>query len=227
MTSKSAMSTFFHNRWRTLLAGCLGFAAGWWAMKGGVLTGPACMIGWNVSALAFLLPTGWILLTSDAAAVRAHAKAEDENRAVLMSVVLAAVAASLVAIVVALKESKLNANHGGEPAWIMGLSVLTLAQSWLVVQSLFTLHYTHRYFGDHDADGVPDGGIKFPGADPTTYQDFIYVSVCIGATCQVSDFNITTTKFRNLVTAHAIITFVFNTMVLALGINIIGNLMGQ
>jgi uncharacterized membrane protein len=110
---------------------------------------------------------------------------------------------------------------------VMGLSVLTLALSWLVVQCLFTLHYAHRYFGDRDGDGTPDGGIEFPGAAPTTYRDFIYVAVCVGATCQVSDFNITTSKFRNLVTTHAVITFVFNTTVLALGINIIGNLMGQ
>ncbi len=227
MTTKSVTTTFFRNRWRTLLAGVVGVAAGGWAINNGILTGAACMIGWNVAATVFLIPTGWLLLTSNADTVRAHAKAEDENRAVLMSVVLTAVGASLIAIVVALKESKLNANHGGEPAWIMGLSVLTLVQSWLVVQSLFTLHYTHRYFGDQDDDGLPDGGIEFPGAAPSTYQDFIYVSVCIGATCQVSDFNITSTKFRNLVTAHAVITFVFNTMVLALGINIIGNLMGQ
>ena len=117
--------------------------------------------------------------------------------------------------------------QGAEPPWIVGLSGITLVLSWLVVQCLYTLHYTHRYFGDRDDDGAPDGGIDFPGAAPTTYRDFIYVAVCIGSTCQVSDFDITTAKFRNLVTSHALISFVFNTSVLALGINIIGNLLGQ
>ncbi len=219
--------TFLHHRWRTLAAGALGLIAGLVAHRLGILGGAASLIGWNVAAFAFVLPTGWILITSNDAACRAHAKSEDENRAVLMSVVLASVVVSLGAIVVALKESKLAAHGGGQSAWVTGLSVVTLVSSWLVVQCLFTLHYTHRYFGDHDADGVPDGGIKFPGDPPKTYKDFIYVTICIGTTCQVSDFNILTSKFRNLVTAHAVITFIFNTMVLALGINIIGNLMGQ
>jgi uncharacterized membrane protein len=192
-----------------------------------LLIGASFLIGWNAAAGLFVLSTGWLLLTSGEAEVRARARLDDENRAVLMSVALGSVGASLIAIVIALKEAKIHAGHGGEPAWVLGLSASTLALSWLVVQCLYTLHYTHRYFGDRDADGAPDGGIKFPGDEPTTYRDFIYVSICIGATCQVSDFNIVTTKFRNLVTTHAIISFVFNTMVLALGINIIGNLMGQ
>jgi len=233
MADPSVVRTLFSNRWRTFLAAALGAAAGWLARSHGVLSGASFLIGWNTAALVFLLPTGWILITSDAQTVRRHAKAEDENKAVIMTMVLATVAASLAAIVIALKESKLGGGGGGggqghgEPPWVTGLSVLTLALSWLVVQSLYTLHYTHRYFGDRDDDGQPDGGIDFPGAKPTTYRDFIYVSICIGATCQVSDFDITSSTFRNLVTTHALISFVFNTMVLALGINIIATLMGQ
>jgi uncharacterized membrane protein len=227
MTGRSTTEKFLRNRWRTLLAAAGGVAAGVAAYYAGLLTGASFLIGWNAAAGLFVVSTGWLLLTSDHAEVRARARLDDENRAVLMSIVLGSVGASLVAIIIALKEAKIHAGHGGEPAWVLGLSVSTLALSWMVVQCLYTLHYTHRYFGDRDADGAADGGIKFPGDEPTTYRDFIYVSVCIGATCQVSDFNIVTSKFRNLVTTHAIISFVFNTMVLALGINIIGNLMGQ
>ena len=227
MAGRSTNNPFFRNRWRTFLAGFGGVAAGSIAHQAGLLTGASFLIGWNAAAGLFVVTTGWLLLTSKEAEVHARAKLDDENRAVLMSVVLGSVAASFIAIVIALKESKLHAGHGGEPPWVLGLSVSTMALSWLVVQCLYTLHYAHRYFGDRDADGAPDGGIKFPGDGPATYRDFIYVSVCIGATCQVSDFNIVTAKFRNLVTTHSVISFVFNTMVLALGINIIGNLMGQ
>jgi uncharacterized membrane protein len=226
MAKQSKTANFFQRRWRTLLSGIAGVIAAVLAGRHGFLPGAASLIGWNVAAFAFVLPTGWIFFTSNPEVVRTHARAEDENRAVLMGVVLAAVAASLIAIVVALKESKTQ-GHGGAPAWVVGLSALTLVLSWLVVQCLYTLHYTHRYFGDRDDDGAPDGGIDFPGDAPTTYRDFIYVAVCVGSTCQVSDFDITTSKFRNLVTTHALISFVFNTSVLALGINIIGNLLGQ
>jgi uncharacterized membrane protein len=144
---------------------------------------------------------------------------------VLTALVLIAVALSFGGIVVALKEAKAGGHGHGTLG--LGLSAATLGLSWLVVQCLYTLRYAHRYFGDSDEDGAPDGGFLFPGAAPTTYRDFFYVGICVGATCQVSDFNITTAKVRNLVTGHALISFVFNTMVLALGINIIGNLMGQ
>ena len=227
MPNPASPSGFLRNRWRTLLAGAAGFSSGVLAHHLGLLIGSAFLVGWNTAAVVFVVTTGWLLITSDQAAVHKRAKLDDEDRTVLMTVVLSAVGASMVGIVVALKEAKLHAGHGGEPPWVVGLSVSTMVLSWLVVQCLYTLHYTHRYFGDRDSDGAPDGGIKFPGEGPTSYKDFIYVSVCIGATCQVSDFNITTSKFRNLVTTHAIISFVFNTMVLALGINIIGNLMGQ
>ena len=97
----------------------------------------------------------------------------------------------------------------------------------MTIQVQFTLHYAHRYFGDRDGDGSADQGIKFPGEDPCSYRDFLYAAVCVGATCQVSDFNITHRRYRDLVTAHAVLAFVYNTMVLALGINIFASLMGQ
>ncbi len=227
MSASPRLKSFLHNRWRTLAAIAAGVLAAYLAHHYGLLTGASFLAGWNVGAAIFVLTMGWLLITSDEAATRRGARLDDEDRAVLMSVVLGSVGVSLAAIVVALKEAKLHAGHGGEPVWIISLSVSTMVLSWLVVQCLYTIHYAHRYFGDRNDDGASDGGIKFPGAAPTTYRDFIYVTVCIGATCQVSDFNLTTSKFRNLVTTHAVITFIFNTMVLALGINIIGNLMGQ
>ena len=75
--------------------------------------------------------------------------------------------------------------------------------------------------------GEPDRGVKFPGEAPKTYMDFIYMAVCVGATAQVSDFNITTARYRRLVTQHALLAFFFNTTVLALGINILATLIGQ
>jgi uncharacterized membrane protein len=69
--------------------------------------------------------------------------------------------------------------------------------------------------------------VKFPGDAPTTHHDFFYMAVCIGASAQVSDFNITNTSFRRLVTTHSLVAFFFNTLVLALGINIIATVIGQ
>ncbi len=224
----TAISDFLKYRGRTLVAGLVGLGAGAVAARSGIPPGAAGLIGWNVAAVLFLIPTGRILLFDGPGEVRERAGREDENRAVMMTVIIAAVVTSLGGIVLTLHDSKSGAH--GQPhhsAWFLAISVSTMICNWLVVQSLFALHYAHRYFGDRDNDGSADEGFLFKGDKPDTYRDFVYVAICMGATCQVSDFSVTSAKFRNLVSVHAIIAFVFNTMVLALGINIIGNLIGQ
>ena len=215
-------------RWRALFG--LGVGTVGWAIAhaAGLLPGEALLVGWNLGAAGFLAPTARMLLFADAAHVRRNAGRADEGRVVIMGLILATVIASLAAIVYVLQEAKAahQASHADQGG-LLALCVCTLVLGWMTVQALFATHYAHRYFGDRDDDGTADKGIDFPGEAPCTYRDFVYVAVCIGATCQVSDFEITHARFRNLVTAHAGIAFLFNTMVLALGINIFGNLMGQ
>ena len=222
------MIDFIRFHWRLFAAVVLGLAGGFIAALGDRFVGAPLLVGWNVGAATFVATTGWMFLHTDEATVSAEAKREDESRIVLTTIVLAAVGASLAAALFALHTTK-SLTHAppGERGLVLGLSAATLVLSWVVVQCVFVLHYAHRYFGDSDKDGAVDGGIKFPGEPPRTYHDFIYVAVCVGATCQVSDFNVTTARYRNLVTAHATFAFCFNTMILALGINIIAGLLGQ
>ena len=195
---------------------------------GFVPTALSGLIAWNCACAAFLVPTISMLWWDDEATVRRRAADEDEGRSVTLGIVLSAVVASLVATVLALREQKLAAAHASNaPPWAWIFSISTLLLGWLVVQTVFTLHYAHRYFGDGDRDGAIDGGVKFPGEAPKTYHDFIYMAVCIGASAQVSDFNITNTRFRRLVTLHSLLAFFFNTMVLALGINILATVIAQ
>jgi uncharacterized membrane protein len=217
------------HRWR-LLAGVFGgVLAGAVSSQTHVLPGAAPLVGWVCGAAIFVIATVRMFLTTDEATVRRHAALEDENRGILTSLMLAAVVASLGVAMLALRDSKLPSAGHSELAQtlVLLLAVSTLVLSWMLAQCLFVLHYAHRYFGDRDADGTVDGGIEFPGEPPRTYRDFIYVAVCIGATSQVSDFNITTCRFRSLVTLHALFAFAFNTMVLALGINILAGLLGH
>ncbi len=221
------MIDFIRFHWRLFVAVAFGLAAGFAAALGDRFVGAPLLVGWNVGAAIFVFTTGWMFLRTDEATVSANAKREDESRFVLTAIVLGAVASSLAAALLALRGTKGLANTPGERDLVLLLSAATLMLSWMVVQCVFVLHYAHRYFGDSDRDGEVDGGVKFPGEPPRTYHDFIYVAVCVGATCQVSDFNITTSRYRNLVTTHAIFAFCFNTMILALGINIIAGLLGQ
>ena len=211
--------------WRVGAAGAAGLVAG--ALSIGHVTpaGVSPLIGWNVAAVTFLVCLGHLFLTNDAPLVRLRAQQEDVNRTVLMGLILTAAAASIFAMVLTLHDAR-SVGKAGLPPWLTALATSTLVLSWLVVQSLFTLHYAHRYFADRDENGTDDGGVSFPGEKPTSYLDFLYMAACVGATCQVSDFCITTSRFRRLVTVHALVAFAFNTMVLALGVNIIGAVMG-
>jgi len=216
------------HRWRLVLGAAGGMLAWAIAMRSHALPGAAPLIGWVCGAALYVSTTVWMFLTTGEAEVRRHAALEDENRGILTGLMLAAVVASLGVTVLALKGSTMfgGRHFGGGQVWVLALAVSTLVLSWMLAQCLFVLHYAHRYFGDRDADGTVDGGIRFPGEAPRTYRDFIYVAVCIGATSQVSDFDITTARFRMLVTLHALFAFAFNTMVLALGINILAGLLG-
>jgi len=213
-------------RWRAIGALLIGIVADQLAHHLGGRPATSALVGWDTAALWFVLTTYHALLFDDSETMRRRAAEEDENRGVFFSLILSAVIASLAAIVMALKEGKAgSAVHDLlGPGVVLFLSAATLILSWLVVQGLFTLHYAHRWIGGTEGDRSMAGGIQFVGDAPTSYRDFLYVAVCIGATSQGSDFGIANTRFRNLVTIHALLSFLFNTMVLALGINIIASL---
>ena len=215
-------------RWRVLLAGIAGIATFLAARSLALPPALSSLVGWNGASVVYLATTLWMIWHDDEARVRRRAAFEDEGSWLTSAILLSAVAASLAATVIALREAKAAAAHVPDaPPWAWAFSVSTLILGWLVVQAVFTLHYAHRYYGDGDDDGRIDRGVTFPGKAPTSYTDFGYMAVCIGTSAQVSDFNITTNSFRRLVTFHSLLAFFFNTMVLALGINILASIVGQ
>ncbi|MGH6956934.1 MAG: DUF1345 domain-containing protein [Caulobacteraceae bacterium] len=206
-------------RWRVLLAAAAGLVCAAGAYQLRLLPGLASLIGWNGASVVYLAPTLWMLWRDDEATVRRRAAYEDEGSSITQAIVLSAVVAGLGATVLAMRESKAAAAHNlAVPPWAWIFSASTLILGWVVVQTVFALRYAHRYFGD--------GGVTFPGEPPRTYHDFVYMAVCIGSSAQVSDFNITTSRLRRLVTLHALLAFFFNTMILALGINILASVIG-
>ena len=210
----------------------MGSSASLWAWPSasrGLKSGAAALLGWDAAALVFLVTTGWILLFDDECDLLARASEEDEGRPVLTTMVIIAIAFAFAAIIVALREGSQGGPgkdaHGGGVPYLSLIAIATLVLSWLCVQALFTLHYAHRYFGEVDDRGEPGGGFTITGDKPNTYRDFIYIAVCIGACFQVSDFGPMNTKFRNLITAHALISFGFNALVISLGVGIVGDLL--
>ena len=210
--------------WRAATAFALGVPVGIVALLLGAKPALSIVLGADAGAALYLLATGALILRDGEDDVRRRAAFDDENVVVIMALVVGAMAASLAALIFALRQGKAP-GHEASP-WLVILALTTLVESWLVVQMLFCLHYAHLYFGDIDGDGRADRGLKFTGEPPRSYRDFWYMAVCMGATFQVSDFSTTTTRFRNSITAHALVAFVFNALVISLGVGIVGNLLG-
>jgi uncharacterized membrane protein len=208
--------------WRLVIGAAIGAAAFSIAKVCGASVTLAALIGWNIAVAVYLALVWWLFLTATEAEVRARCAQHDERKGAILLLILIAVGVSLAAIVSALLSVRqLPVGH----KWpVAGLAVLTLVGSWVLLQSVFALHYAHEHFHDIDRRGE-GGGIAFPGEPARTYLDFVYLAVCVGATCQVSDPSVTTGRLRNLVTTHAVTAFFYNTAVLALGINILASLL--
>jgi uncharacterized membrane protein len=208
-----------------LLFGAVTGLLGWLALRTlGVPTQSAVLCGWNLGAAAFLAAIWRLYLTASEDDVRERAARQDESSIVIVVLAGLAIAASLAGVFWALQQSQKQtaATHH----LVVILAAATLVSSWFVVQSLFVSHYAHRHFQALRARG-DQAGFLFPGDPPTGYLDFAYLAICVGATAQVSDSGVQSRQLRNLVTAHAVASFFYNTAVLALGVNILSGLLGH
>src|SRR5262249_2668427 len=109
-----------------------------------------------------------------------------------------------------------------EEAACILISMGTIILSWIFVHTSFTLHYAHEFYGEGRDRKL--GGLKFPGDEDPDYWDFLYFSLVIAMTSQVSDVAIESKSIRRVATLHGVLAFFFNLGVLALTINMISNL---
>jgi uncharacterized membrane protein len=113
----------------------------------------------------------------------------------------------------------------GEAAWTL-VTLAAVALSWAVTHTAYTFRYAHlHYRRSRKHDKNSDGGIQFCGTEEPSDIDFAYFAFTIGMCFQVSDVVVTTTLLRREVLIHAVISFVYNTVILALALNLAVNLM--
>ena len=173
----------------------------------------AALVGWGFAALTFALWAWLAVGRLDAAQTRSHATREDPSRAVSDLLILGANVGSLGAAAYVVVDSA-HAT-GAYKAWLGALALLSVAVSWLLVQTLFTLRYARIYYSDEP------GGVDFNGPDPPTYVDFAYLAFTMGMTYQVSDTNLQTREFRRVVLRHALLSYVFGSLILATTVNLV------
>jgi uncharacterized membrane protein len=155
-----------------------------------------------------------MMLRCDVGHIRRSAVMQDDGRFLLLVLTALGAFASLAAIVI-----ELGASKGSTSELI--LATVTIVLSWATVHTAFALHYAHEFYR-----GSKPGGLQFPSGDADVeadYWDFVYFSFVIGMTAQVSDVGITDKIIRRTATVHGIISFVFNTALIALMVNIAGS----
>lgn len=205
-------------RTRLALAAAV-FVAAWVIIPGELSVMSRVLLAWDSAALV-LLVFGWIIiLRSDARETRRRAAAYDPGRGVVWLLVLAASAFSLIAATVVLRDAKGESALDGDLH--VALCVGTVVLSWLVTHTAFTLRYAHLFYRDGDGDGKNEGGIDFPGDEEPDDHDFAYFAFTIAMTFQVSDSDITSRAIRRLVLRHGLLSFAYNTVILALSLNVI------
>ena len=188
----------------------------------------AVLLGFDAGALVFIVGTIRLMYDGATDTMRQRAAANDPDAHVLIAVSMLIVGVVMVAVVVEL--TGLGGGHGTG----LALAGVTILLAWVFTNLLFSLHYAHRFYapGDEgDAAGRGDGGkedtggLQFPGDEMPTYSDFAYFSFVLGMTFQVSDVVITSRGLRRFALYHALAAFLFNIIVVALSVSLIGSLL--
>jgi uncharacterized membrane protein len=173
------------------------------------------VIGWDIGVTLYMVLVLSLMGRSHASHIRDHAAREDEGRFAMLVLTVSAGLASLGAILAELGTSQGSSRTPMQ----LALALVTIVLSWGFIHTIFALHYAHEYYGS----GSKKSGLEFPGEDDPDYWDFAYFSFVIGMTCQVSDVAIVSKPIRRIVNGHGIVSFFFNTALLALTVNIAAN----
>lgn len=199
-----------------IVAGVVAVAAGW----GGDNVVSQSLVGWNVGAWVYLVWTVWWMTHADHGRLIRVAKAQAEGAGVVLAIVAGAALASLGGVIVELSAAKAAGPSGALPHVLFALA--TVISSWLLVPTLFTLNYASLYHG-----GARAGGLDFQDANPKfepDYSDFLYFSFTIAVASQTADVAVASRAMRRLALKQALLSFVFNTTILAFSINLAASL---
>jgi uncharacterized membrane protein len=195
---------------RTFISVAVGIVA-FLLLPGGLRLVTRALIGWDICVAVYLVLVYIMMFRCGLAHIRRNAILQDEGRFLILLVAALGAFASIAAILF-----ELGTSHHSAPE--LALATVTIALSWAAVHTIFALHYAHEFYR-----GPKPKGLQFPSGEThenADYWDFVYFSFVIGMTAQVSDVGITDKIIRRTATVHGIISFVYNTALVALMVNI-------
>jgi len=196
------------------------------SLRGRVRPSTEVIATWDAFVFCVLFLAWLTILTTPVHKLRSRATEQDVSRLVIFVFVVVAACAALFAVgfLISVNKAELRGHFTAHLLLVLG----TVIFSWSVVHTAFGLHYAHAFYGDSDEPGADEhaGGLLFPGSEQMPdYFDFAYFSFVIGMTCQVSDVQITSRRMRRLTLVQSVLSFGFNTVILALLINTVSSLL--
>ena len=169
-----------------------------------------------------LIVMDWITFSiTTSQQIRQQARIQDSSRAVIFLIILVATLASFLAILLLLVTKDKFKN---QESFHLIIAISGMILSWFLIHTIFTLKYAHIYYGDdEDNPKTHAAGLNFPDDDDPDYLDFAYFSFVLGMTFQVSDVEISSKSLRRLAMWHGMLSFGYNTIMIALTINMIAS----
>ena len=202
-----------------MLIGIAAYALGAWLLP--LPKAAVVLLAWNVASLLFLALSWHQMRHVPVDVLRTRSVGQHEGRMMILLLVVAGAAALLLAVGSELVHVK-DMKDGARGAHL-ALALLTIVTSWVFTQVLFALHYAHDFYMARHS-GRPDP-LEFPGTRDPDYGDFVYFSCIIGTSAQTADVNFTDSALRRIGTLHCVLSFFFNTTLLALTINVAAGLL--
>lgn len=181
------------------------------------------ILAWDGGVAVYIGAMLSLLWIGTPESIAIHAERQQEGEWTIFWLIVAAVVFSFAAILQAF--AGISSLPHGQKSLHVTLVAGTLFLSWLMTQVTFAFRYAHEYYARDKGGPGADGGLDFPGDTPPDYGDFMYFALVLGMTFQVSDVEITAPKLRRLAAVHGLLGFLFNTIILALTVNIAAGLL--
>ena len=208
-----------------LVFGLVASAAVFFTARGHLRLWSAAISGWNAFAFVILALDWLTIWTTPQRKIRERAQQEDLSRLLVFLFVVVASFAALCAVIFFVRVHKGQMHQHFLIHLLLTLS--TVISAWALLHTVYSFRYAHAFYGDSGEPGMQKdaGGLIFPGDQPPNYFDFAYFSFVVGMTCQVSDVQITSRRMRHITLVHSVLSFGFNTLILALLINTVSGLL--
>lgn len=182
----------------------------------------ASLLFWNMFALSYLILNWIVIAKRSIPEIRKWAKKDDGSNVFVFMLILISSFASMFTVLLLMVSQK---EASSTDDLYLPLVIAGILLSWMMVHTIYAFHYAHLYYDDDEGESSKRAkGLDFPGNDAPEYLDFAYFAFVVGMTFQVSDVQITSPSIRRKALAHGLISFVMNTFVVALTINMIGSM---